>query len=527
MSTADRLDSWKEIAAYLRRGVRTAQRWEREAKLPVHRVATERGSVYAFRSELDAWWQAQSATLTSEPIDDGRPSIAVLPFANLSTAADDAFIGDGLADEIINALAQSPDLRIIARTSSFLCHQQTQDVRMIGRLLNVRAVVQGSVRRSGNQLRVTAQLVDTNDGSCLWSGRHDRRMEDIFAIQDEVTRAIVSAVRGTFPSRALRHHTTNVAAYEAYLRARHHFIRATPGVPMGVRDFLGQAIALDPDFALAHANLGRYFQILAAVGLLSPQEGMQAARASGQRALDLDPSLADAQALLASVAAFYDHDWTEAERRFSVALASEPVAPSVRFQYASWYLLPLNRPVEAIAQLELGLRDDPLDLLGRLHVAKGLQALGRAEDAKLELDQILELDAHFGPALGMLGEHYVRQRKLDEALTYAEKTYAAIPDHPNAIGFFAGMLTRTGRAARADEVLQKLERVRPYSVARARANFHLVCGELDAAAGWVERAIEQRDPGVLILLSGETGNQLRASRRWPGLADKLNLLERT
>ncbi len=146
LPTSDRLDSWKEIAAYLKRGVRTAQRWEREAGVPVRRVATERGAVYAFRSELDAWWQTQSSTLTGEAIDDDRPSIAVLPFATLSTASDDAYIGDGLADEITNALAQSPDLRIIARTSSFACHQQSQDVRMIGRLLNVRAIVQGSSR---------------------------------------------------------------------------------------------------------------------------------------------------------------------------------------------------------------------------------------------------------------------------------------------------------------------------------------------------------------------------------------------
>jgi Tfp pilus assembly protein PilF len=385
--TDDRLDSWKEIAAYLKRGVRTAQRWERVAALPVRRVASERGAVFAFRSELDTWWRTQPAELADPQSDAQRLSVAVLPLAAVS----------------------------------------------------------------------------------------------------------------------------------------YHSSPSAPQGPTRVRTFLSQAIAIDPDFALAHANLAVYFFTLAAMGLLRPEEGMPAVRASARRALDLDPSIAEAHALLATVAGLYDHDWLEAARRFDMALVRGPVSPAVRFHYAIWFLSPLQRHTDALEQLEHGLADDPLYLLGRVHVAMELYSLGRSEEGLAELNRILEMDPHFGPALGLLGREYAMRRRVDEAMSFAERTYTAIPRHPNAAGFLAGMLRRTGNAGRSREVLESFERDHAWSAARARAEAHLVCGELDPAVEWIKTAVAERDPGVWLLFAGTAGKMIRSTQQWPALRAQLNL----
>lgn len=386
----DRLDSWKEIASYLRRGVRTAQRWARTAGLPVRHVATERGAVYAFRSEIDAWWERQSAS-----------AIHALP-------------------------RQSQPAEIELRGPT-----------------GFRAVSEPPVSQAHSADRV--------------------------------------------------------------------------------RPFLSPAIDIDPASPDPHADLAVYFFTLVVMGLLRPEDGMQAARASAQRAIDLQPSHATAHALAAIVSAHYDRDWREAERQFGLALTVRPVSPAVRFHYAIWYLSPLRRHDEALDHVADGVLDDPLYLLGRVHVAMELLSLGQADQGLAELDRVLHIDSRFGPALGHLGRELALRAQIEDALALAERTYRAIPRHPNAVGFLAGMLRRTGDRARSNELLESLVRERAWSAPRAYAESHLVCDEVAAAAEWIGRAIGERDPGVWLLFAGTAGNLIRATPYWHALRRQLNM----
>jgi tetratricopeptide (TPR) repeat protein len=384
MSATGRLDSWKEIADYLRRSLRTAQRWEREAGLPVRRVSSDGGAVYAFRSEIDAWWQKRLV---------GGPSSAV-----------------------------------------------------------------------GSAPGVAAGVVETP------AGTHVQRRQ------------------GT---------------------------RVQPFLPHGVR--------FDPDSAAGHASLAVYFFTLTVMGMLPPEEGIPAARAAAARALHLDSDNAEALALQGVVLALYDQAWTEAGRRFERALNRDPVPAVVQFHYAAWFLSPLQRHEECLVHLRSALVYEPLYLLGRVGIGCELCSLGRTEQGLAELEHVLRIDANFGPALGHLGREYALCGRIQDAETLAARTYASIPQHPNAVGFRAGMLAHAGDHHGAEQVLQVLAGDSAWSMPRARAEAHLVCGEFDAALDWSRRAIVQRDPGLWILFSGTAGGRLRERPAWPAVRSALGL----
>lgn len=222
-----RLDSWKEIAGYLSRGTRTVQRWEREAGLPVHRLQHEKlGSVYAWPAELDAWWRGRGSQLEQQPAVAlaVSHSIAVLPFADMSQQQDQQYFCEGIAEEITHRLAGIKALRVVSRTSSFQVRALTSDLRELGRRLRVGTVLEGSVRKAGDRLRITVQLADVESGFHRWSGSFDRELSDIFAIQDEIAHSVVEALEVDLSTKesATLHvlPTANLRAYDSYLRAR-------------------------------------------------------------------------------------------------------------------------------------------------------------------------------------------------------------------------------------------------------------------------------------------------------------------
>jgi adenylate cyclase len=346
-------------------------------------------------------------------------------------------------------------------------------------------------------------------------------MTDIFAIQDEITQAIAGALRIRLSPDAAppRRYIPNLRAYEAYLKARQHWFNPTPESLARVKEFLDHAIELDPKFALAYSLLGGYYSFIASFGVAPARDVIQLACAAEREALRIDPSLPEAHGLLACWAGGYDFDWNEAERRWRLAMAREPVSHDVRLWYGNHYLLPIGRLAEAVETMGRALQEDPLNLLYRHHFARGLRNAGRLADAEAELRKVLDIDENFPLALGTLGAVCAQQGRFEEAFTLTEKACALMPWDNSVKGQLAALLVRAGAQSRADALIEKLRSSEACGAAAGLAVFHAMCGEFNLAAEWAERAIEERYPPLIAIL----GPLLRSSPQWPALAKLMNL----
>jgi TolB-like protein len=270
---------------------------------------------------------AQQAPRASSAKQETAPeaSIAVLPFANLSADPDTEYFSDGMTEEIINALSQVPTLRVAARSSAFAFKGKSVDAREIGERLRVRTLLEGSVRKAGDQVRVTAQLVNAADGYHLWSQSYDRKLADVFAVQDELARAISSNLTRTVttPPQLVGPKTRKPEAYNLYLRGRHAWAQARPQGFAQALTFFQQALELDPDYAHAHAWLGYAYAMLGfeEFGVLAPEQAIPPARAAALRAVELDDTLPDAHLTRGIVATLYDWDWDLAQREYDRGMA--------------------------------------------------------------------------------------------------------------------------------------------------------------------------------------------------------------
>jgi len=450
------------------------------------------------------------------------PSIAVLPFANIGGDQGNEYFSDGLAEEIINFLAQIPGLKVSARTSAFAFKGKTEDIRKIAETLGVGAVLEGSVRRSDDRLRITAQLINARDGYHLWSQRYDRQMADLFDLQEEIAHSIASALHLKL-SGTTSPYKPSLPAYEALLKARYYFGTFRPDLLPHAKECFERAIALDPKFTLAHREYGNYFWGLALAGALPANQALPVVRSIAEKALALDPSLPDGHAMSAIVAACLDYDWKEAERCFRLATARDPVPLNVRLYY-SLYLLLVGRPAEALQHTEYGLQEDPLNLTLRINRAGILAAADRDAEAVEELREVLELNPAMVLAQLALAGLHVSRGELDEAMALCKRAYTAAP-LPSAIGWLAGLLRRAGDVRQAEELLRKLRPSDAFGIPRALAVYHWVLREFDAQADWLEKAIGQHDPYGAIYLRVWYGRELRSTPRWARLLRNLNLEE--
>jgi TolB-like protein/Tfp pilus assembly protein PilF len=449
-----------------------------------------------------------------------EPSVAVLPFVDMSPDRDHEWFSDGIAAEIITALARTPGLKVISRTSAFAFKDERKDIRHVAEVLGVSAVLEGTVRTAGTRVRVTAQLINASDGSHLWSERYDRDLTDVFAVQDEIASSIATALKVRLTPRSIAPRgTANVAAYQAYLKARYHWSRATPDSYAMFKEFIDYAIELDPAFALAHSLLGAYYTGLVGLGARPANEVMPLARVSGEKALRLDPNLAEARALQAVVIGQYDFNWKEAERQWQLALTQTPISPDICFWYGNHYLLQIGRADEAVEAMTRGLKADPLNPLYRYLLALALCHIGRYNDAEAELRCALEREQNFARAIGTLAAVHAYQGRFEEALPLAERAYSLMPSNSEAIGRLAALVIRTGDQKRAALLIEKLRASESYDVPLGLAVFHAMCGELDAAAGWTAKLIEQRHPAIVRIL----GPLLSNSAHWAGLRRMMNL----
>jgi TolB-like protein/Tfp pilus assembly protein PilF len=452
------------------------------------------------------------------------PSVAVLPFANLSADKEQEYFSDGLAEEVITLLSQVTGLKVIARTSSFAFRGKDDDVRRIAAALDVTHVLEGSVRRAGTRVRVTTQLVAAADGRQVWSERYDRELSDIFAVQDEIATAIAGALRLTFSTHgAPPRYTPALPAYEAYLKGRHHQARVTPDALEEARRSFESAIALDPRFGLAHVGVAAYWVVQMFFGSCRAHDAVPAARAAARRALEVDPSLPEAHALLGYLSALYDLDWTAAARHFEVPATRQVGLPGiVRPMWAS-VLFQQERADEAVRLAERALEEDPLEVWPRMNLHAYLQAAGRDREAYEQVRKVLEIDPELVVARVSAAHFHAAWGELAQAVAAAREAYRVGPWYQDAIATLAALLRLSGEEAEARAFVERLGSGEGVGDSRARAVYHLLCGEIDAGADWTEKAIAERDPGMMFYLRFTIFRPLRASSRWGRIAGLLNL----
>jgi len=457
----------------------------------------------------------------TEKSADVTASIAVLPFANLSRDTDDEYFSDGLSEEIINALTQVRGLKVIARTSAFAFKGKSEDIRRIAKTLGVTHVLEGSVRRSGGRVRVTAQLIDAADGAHRWSQRYDREMSDIFAVQDDIASAIAGALKLQLAPASERR-MPSLPAYEAYLRYRSYQWQFTPEASRRSRECLEQALALDPEFALPYVGLADYHFALATVGGASSHEAMPRARELAQRALEIDPELPEAHAMLGIIAGHYEYDWGEAERRFRLAVTREPLSPHLRQWYGTFFLFATGRADEARLQQSRVIEEDPLCQMWRLMRANVLPSVGLEHEALDDARKAVELDPGFWLGWADLGLLYARRHQHLDAMQCAEKAMASAPWCPYSIGVMAAALVNGERPSSAEPLLVALRRD-AYGGPVGLAVYYLARGEIEQAVEWSAKAVEQRFPAFITRLIRTFEPSLRRSPAWPAVLKKMNL----
>ncbi|MGP0074343.1 MAG: protein kinase domain-containing protein [Bryobacteraceae bacterium] len=469
----------------------------------------------------------QVASKPSSP-SQPQPSVAVLPFANLTADKEQEFFSDGLAEEILNLLAQIPALKVISRTSSFAFRGKEQDVRGIAEALNVKTILEGSVRRSGSRIRVTAQLIDATDGSHVWSQRYDRELTDVFEVQDEIAAAIAEALQVKLapPSAIAQRYKPNLPAYEAFLKGRYHgyYNKGTPDSLALATEYFEKASSLDRKFALPFSELARLNVSHAINGNQPASEVMPRLQLLAQNALDIDPSLAEAHSCLGLKACLFDYNWTEAERRFSLALSRSPAPAVVCLDY-TLFSAALGRAKQAEQLMQCVMEAEPLVVFYRMHYGFIFLATERYQEAEREWRTVLDLDPDISFGWSFLAQTHAARGEMVEALQCSEKAYSVAPWRPSAAGMLGGFLAAGGHRDRALEVLRRWELPETFGASMAWVLYHLYQGETEKAADWAEKSIDERDPAAAFWLRYQNKGALRSSPRWAALAKRMNLPE--
>ncbi|NIM20445.1 MAG: protein kinase [Candidatus Latescibacteria bacterium] len=460
------------------------------------------------------------------------PSIAVLPFANMSGDPEQEYFCDGIAEEIINALTRVKGLRVVARTSAFSFKGKNADIREIGRKLSVGAVLEGSVRKAGNQLRITAQLVNVADGYHLWSDRFDRELKDVFAIQDEISLAITEKLKvemlGEEKERLLTRPTENLEAYSLYLKGRFYFYKLTiADLQLAVASY-ERATELDPSYAKAYAGVAGAYVFMGGAGplhFLPPSESYPRAREAITKALELDESLPEAYTMHGVIRSGFEWDWIGAEQAFRRALELNPNNADTHMWY-SWHLWRINHLEAAITSVNKALVLDPLSPLFRSMIGL-LQYYGRIYDEAIsQFQRVLEMEPNFFHAHLHLGDTYVEKGMYEKAEAAYQRTLALTGQQSSYL--YARLCTLYAVWNRRSEAMKYLEKITalseqgyvpPCHIAYA----HVALGEYDQAFTWFNKAYKDRDP-QLAHLNFPWLDPVRSDPRFETLVKKMGLV---
>ena len=445
-------------------------------------------------------------------------SIAVLPFVNMSSDKEQEYFADGISEELLNLLAQVPQLRVIARTSSFSFKGKEVDVATIAETLNVAYLLEGSVRKSGNRVRITAQLIRTADSSHLWSESYDRQMTDVFDVQDEIAGAVVSELKIKLLAAPPKARATDPKAYALFLQAREIDRQGTAAAHEQSIALYQQALALDPAYAAAWVGLADAYCSQRYPSLQLADEGLRLAREAIENALALDPEYAPAHAQLGRIAGVYTGDLAAAARHLEHALALEPANPDI-LRFASALARRLGRLDKAIAIGEYQIARDPVSAEGHYALGLAYRYAGRLDEAIAEFRTVLRLSPGYRNAHAMIGEVLLQKGDAQGALAeIQQEADAKLRLSPLSVAYHA-----LGRNVESDaalaEMIRKYEQICAYDIAIALA----YRGEADRAFEWLDKAVQYDNFNLGSLAVYPLFTNLHSDPRWLPLLRKVGI----
>jgi eukaryotic-like serine/threonine-protein kinase len=471
---------------------------------------------------------AQAVTSATTTAHAKPASIVVLPFTNTSSDAENEFFADGITEEIINALAQIDELRVAARTSAFSFKGKQIDLRAVGESLNVTTILEGSVRKSGNRLRITAQLINVADGYHIWSERYDRELQDIFEVQDEISKTIANRLKVTLRAEKqeplVKAGTTNLEAYQLYLKGRFHMNKRTPDGYVEAVEYFQQAVDKDPVYAMAYTGLAEAYTQMAFMNVFPPKEMMPKAKAAAVKALELDNSLADPHVALGYASFGYDWDWVAAEKHFERAYALSPKG-LIYHIYVPLYLGSLGRFEEALVLANRAAELDPASPSASHLLAVQYFMARKFDQAIQECRRTLVMAPDLFLLYVVLAQAYAGKGMYREAMAELDKAPAMcrnIPSVAGIRGYVHGLL------GERSEALQIIEQFKAISKQRYMPGFYIALiyaglGDNGQAFAWLEKSVEERFVRLAYLAREPLWDPIRSDPRFAGIVRRVGI----
>jgi adenylate cyclase len=460
-------------------------------------------------------------------------SIAVLPFVDMSSARDQEYLGDGLAEELINVLSQIKELKVIGRTSSFSFKKKDADLKMIGKTLNAAHILEGSVQKAGNCIRITVQLITANDGYHIWSQRYDREMDDIFALQDDICSKIAEHLKLTLledhETQVERKPTNNLQAYELFLKGNFYHAKYTAEAIEKAIEYFNKAVELDPMYADAWWLLGLANFDMQLMLFLPAKERVETARFCAKKAIEIDESNPYAHFLLACIHLDYDWDWEKAGAEIERGNKFNLKQDAYFLPLESWYRSMLFGDFDfAARRLEKGVENDPLSIPFLLHLGMVyLHTVRDYEKTRTILKRILELDPHYSKAGGLMSLSYLYEGKTELALNHAQKYYSALEGKGHGGACLIMCLAASGKKEAAQRLYSSFKEALPSnqfsSSLHAEVNAYL--GRLDDAFEYLDKAIEKKERWLFTLKYSSEWDLLRPDPRFKKALKRMNFPE--
>ena len=496
---------------------------EKNRRLRYQSAAELRTDLLRLKRDTDSGRASSRAPSSRKTID----SIAVLPFENASADPDAEYLSDGITESIIGSLFHLPKLRVMARSTVFRYKGQTGDPQRIGNELNVRSVLTGRVVQRGDSLTIGTELVDVANGWRLWGEQYNRKLADIFAVQEEIASEISERLRrkltGDEKKRLSKRSTRNAEAYQDYLRGRYYWNKRTAEAVKKSIEYFENAIERDPSYPLAYAGLADAYNILGFYAYAAPREAFPKAKAAAQRALEIDDTLIEAQTSLNYVRLYYDWDWTGADKEFKRIIDRNP-SYATAFGFYGNALIVMGRFKEGLAVMDKAQERDPLSLIINSGIGWGLYFERKYDQAVEQFRRTLEMDSHFVVAHAWLGLVYLQKGLFPEALTELRTASEISGGSHLYVAYLGHAYGVTGDASEARKILDQLKEqsLRSYVSSYSIAEVCLGLGDQNQALEWLEKAYEERARAMSLIKVEPILDPLRSDPRFQDLVRRMN-----